>query len=101
MWDKQAYWKRTNVTTEEERTHQQGWPDTPEIDTTMTALSDLELESITSGTKEKIQTNTEGDRVPEMTWSSSSPTHHWKYQYGHRVGRESTRKDHGKADCDT
>ena len=39
----------------------------------MTALSKLELELFTSGTKKNIQTNREGDRVPKMTWLSSSP----------------------------
>ena len=67
--DKLAYRKKTNVTTEEEGTHQQGWSDTPGINPTMTALSQLELELITSGTKKSIdKTNTEGDRVPMMTW---------------------------------
>ena len=61
-----AYQKRTNVTTKEERNHQQGWSDKPKTDSTMTAFSDPASELITSGTKEKKQTNTVGDSVLGM-----------------------------------
>ena len=83
LWDQKAYRRRTNVTTKEERNPQQGWSDKPATDSTMTAFSDLTSKLIASGTKEKIQTDTVGNRVLGI-----KPIHHWRFQYDRRVDRD-------------